>query len=506
MVTLSTNAAAFGSQITGLLYVPDLAPSDPCVSASAPFLPQNVTRLSNLPDNNANLVALAPWLSAECTKSYLAAMAGSAQLLQGVVFFLGNNTSDPPPSANDAAWNLGDGGQWKNQNQFPVYAIPSASATMLLNLSALYSGNMSSVPFGANLTQIYDPHDYVRLFLEISTAGTGGLPSLWVFLLIIVAILLLIVASTSLTMHFLQRRRRALLRRRVVNGQVDLEALGIRRLIVPQGLLEKMPLYTYEVVGAARPTDDRIRHSAESSDSIMEQKPLSTSLGTPKLSEKQHQKRSQLDQPTCAICLDDFTPGETTVRELPCQHIFHPDCIDTFLTDNSSLCPLCKVSALPKGYCPTVITNAMVRRERHIRRVRAQAGLRRGVPRGVPNIELEDVPTVPHHRLLSRLRGHRAGIEDPEVGQPEHDTTAQAILPVDAETSETSHDPATLDQGPATAPPEAERRARREWARRRALAMLGPRPAPSTAAGASADGVSRSRWRKWLGQVFPTTG
>lgn len=47
-------------------------------------------------------------------------------------------------------------------------------------------------------------------------------------------------------------------------------------------------------------------------------------------------------QTTCVICLDDFTPGLSVIRELPCNHVFHSRCIDTFLTRSSSLCPLCK--------------------------------------------------------------------------------------------------------------------------------------------------------------------
>ena len=47
-------------------------------------------------------------------------------------------------------------------------------------------------------------------------------------------------------------------------------------------------------------------------------------------------------QTACVICLDDFIPGSSIIRELPCHHIFHAKCIDTFLTRSSSLCPLCK--------------------------------------------------------------------------------------------------------------------------------------------------------------------
>ncbi len=60
----------------------------------------------------------------------------------------------------------------------------------------------------------------------------------------------------------------------------------------------------------------------------------------------------------------------TTIRELPCLHFLHPKCIDSFLSNNSSLCPMCEKSTLPLGYCPVKITNTMVTREHAIRRMR----------------------------------------------------------------------------------------------------------------------------------------
>lgn len=78
-------------------------------------------------------------------------------------------------------------------------------------------------------------------------------------------------------------------------------------------------------------------------------------------------------QPTCPICLEDFESHRTLVRELPCWHIYHPPCIDTFLLENSSLCPVCKKRVLEKNFCPENITNAMVRSERHLRRRQGEA-------------------------------------------------------------------------------------------------------------------------------------
>ncbi|KAF7456536.1 E3 ubiquitin-protein ligase RNF128 [Cryptosporidium felis] len=47
-------------------------------------------------------------------------------------------------------------------------------------------------------------------------------------------------------------------------------------------------------------------------------------------------------QDNCIICLNDFTSSEMA-RCLPCNHVFHEDCIDMWLLRNA-VCPLCQVS------------------------------------------------------------------------------------------------------------------------------------------------------------------
>ncbi|KAK0613801.1 hypothetical protein B0T14DRAFT_438067 [Immersiella caudata] len=50
----------------------------------------------------------------------------------------------------------------------------------------------------------------------------------------------------------------------------------------------------------------------------------------------------------CSICTEDFLVGED-VRVLPCDHKFHPTCIDPWLINVSGTCPLCRLDLRPEG-------------------------------------------------------------------------------------------------------------------------------------------------------------
>ncbi|OCT50846.1 putative RING finger domain protein [Cladophialophora carrionii] len=50
----------------------------------------------------------------------------------------------------------------------------------------------------------------------------------------------------------------------------------------------------------------------------------------------------------CSICTEDFKKGEE-VRVLPCNHKFHPDCVDPWLLNVSGTCPLCRIDLRPLG-------------------------------------------------------------------------------------------------------------------------------------------------------------
>lgn len=439
-------------------------------------MPHNVTKTANLPGHSSiSLIAIAPWISAECTLAYLASVQRDA--IRSFLFFIPDGGTDQPPVPNDPQWALNDGGRWKTTNKFSVYAIPGATGAALMQQLSQYSGNVTTVPNGHELANQYPPNDYIRLAAEVNLAGAANLPSLWVFLLIVLAILIFIIGSTSFTMHWIQRRRRERLRRRVAVGEVDLEALGIKRLTVPQEVLDKMPAYVYTLSGNEKQAEagvmERIGPSAY---------PPSMSLNsdtcTATTSTTQIHKGQLYSQPTCAICLDDYTPGETIVRELPCRHIFHPECIDAFLRENSSLCPLCKKTTLPKGYCPSLITNAMVRRERMVRRIRER----------LPADDTQSSLAAYEHRVMSVPRVRDALRSATAGGRRVFSAPARSspsVTPVGSELG------VEMQASPDN---------RREWARQRALAMLGPRRA---ALDPELEATRRPKWRKVVGRIWP---
>lgn len=242
--------------------------------------------------------------------------------------------------------------------------------------------------------QVYgpNPRDYVRIWTELTLEGSSNLPALWMFFLIIIGALLFIFAAVSCIMHLFQRRRRKSLERRVRSGEVDLEAMGVKRLTVPGAHVASFPLYTYtsEPAAASRPPSTPLAGGATSTmhstrSSNKSRRPVLRSNASDTISPGSiRSKRSSLAgsgdntatniQPECLICLVSFEHRSTIIRNLPCDHIFHPECIDEFLTQNSSLCPICKHCMLPRGYSPK-ITDGMVRRERALRRLRERVNL-----------------------------------------------------------------------------------------------------------------------------------
>lgn len=52
------------------------------------------------------------------------------------------------------------------------------------------------------------------------------------------------------------------------------------------------------------------------------------------------EKEKEEEEKQCAVCTCDFVTGDQA-KQMPCQHIFHPDCIDPWLKRHNT-CPICR--------------------------------------------------------------------------------------------------------------------------------------------------------------------
>lgn len=223
--------------------MPDLSYDDSCFDLSNQYVPENATRQGDLPPTDYILIALVPWINANCTKSFLAAAA--LDPLHAMLVYRPDDDDGPPPDAGSDLWDLG--ARWKQNNHFPVYAVSSGSGTRMMEQLSLYSGQLSEVPFADEINRTYSPNpaDYVRVWTQLSVDPESSLLAIWALVLIILAVILSVVGGISILMHYAQNRRRASLRRRVRNGDINLEALGIKRLTVPPDHIQTYPLFTY---------------------------------------------------------------------------------------------------------------------------------------------------------------------------------------------------------------------------------------------------------------------
>ncbi|KAL8691904.1 MAG: hypothetical protein Q9218_002950, partial [Villophora microphyllina] len=244
---LSTNTNG-NSDVEGLLFVPDYPEGSPCIDQTSQYIPQNATRRRDLPQVESTFMAIAPWTvpttSADCILSLFAAVRTT---VKGLIVYIPNSPPGKPPPINDPVWGLGDGGSWKSKYKFPVYAIPGPDGQSIMDQLGQYSGVLADVPNGTAIQNEADVgvgHN-AKMYSVVTLSNATSLPSLWAFLLIVLGIVLFMIGVTSGIMHLYQRRKRNALRRRIINGEVDLERLGIKRLTVPQEAINFLKTFVY---------------------------------------------------------------------------------------------------------------------------------------------------------------------------------------------------------------------------------------------------------------------
>lgn len=58
-------------------------------------------------------------------------------------------------------------------------------------------------------------------------------------------------------------------------------------------------------------------------------------------------KSGRAESRECTVCLSVFEEGEE-IRRLRCGHVFHKECLDTWLKGEWATCPLCRSDVLPE--------------------------------------------------------------------------------------------------------------------------------------------------------------
>ncbi|EKV11308.1 hypothetical protein PDIG_51450 [Penicillium digitatum PHI26] len=244
--TISSNSIPKDGLVSGLLFVPSLEPHDPCYDITASSVPSNVTRYEDVSDFGYPLVGLAPWVTAECSVSFLSA-AQKAGTHAMIFFQPSDNETGIPPDSKDSRWAMKDGDKWRMENNYPVYAISGPAGTSLINDLSWYSKATRDNKIYNSTKKLALQTDTNRLFARIETGEETATSStsVWSFVLAIAGTVLMLSIILIIIYRLVLRKRRAQLQRRVNAGQVDIEALALNQMTAPQEIVNKMPLYTY---------------------------------------------------------------------------------------------------------------------------------------------------------------------------------------------------------------------------------------------------------------------
>jgi hypothetical protein len=101
------------------------------------------------------------------------------------------------------------------------------------------------------------------------------------------------------------------------------------------GGVEEVPQNEHDELADVPPARPRAGPSIATTDSSAQEDPLPEAIG----------------RETCPICIVDFEEGDD-VRVLPCEgkHVFHQACVDPWLLELSSSCPICRHGTLALSF------------------------------------------------------------------------------------------------------------------------------------------------------------
>ncbi|KAI9494739.1 hypothetical protein BDB00DRAFT_871020 [Zychaea mexicana] len=172
--------------------------------------------------------------------------------------------------------------------------------------------------------------------------GSSRGPNPWEMTLIVMSALLAIGFLTSVIMHCHLLRKNRRLRERVEQGLVPPtpDMLPMGKQLLDESQLSTLPTRTIGGSDAV-PDGHAIRRRASRVSSILLKKVSTAAAPAPAAAAPPINKKQDDEEDLCAICLEKVEHGDM-VRQLPCTHEFHCECIDPWLTSKAAECPLCK--------------------------------------------------------------------------------------------------------------------------------------------------------------------
>ena len=57
--------------------------------------------------------------------------------------------------------------------------------------------------------------------------------------------------------------------------------------------------------------------------------------------EEEEKEEAEAEADCCPVCLEEYAEGSDWLKELPCAHRFHEDCILRWFRDHT-MCPMCR--------------------------------------------------------------------------------------------------------------------------------------------------------------------
>lgn len=91
--------------------------------------------------------------------------------------------------------------------------------------------------------------------------------------------------------------------------------------------------------GTETPTDEQRKETTPARDTVQPASPDEVPSNDEKRTSATPSATPDTGNFSCPICTDDFVKGQD-LRVLPCNHKFHPECIDPWLVNVSGTCPL----------------------------------------------------------------------------------------------------------------------------------------------------------------------